>query len=206
VLVTTCGGANNGGTTTTTTNGETTSTTLGAASYQADLTGTDAVPPVETSSTGTFLMSYDPETGKLTYSLEVQALDNPSVATIYEGAPGDSGTAVYTLFAGPAEQAGYSGVLAQGTIDVASLTGSLRGKTLGDLVAMVKDGNAYVSVGTTANPVDAIRGQISESTSTTTVSDGTSSSGVGDTTTTAKRTTTTKKSTTSTTKKKTTTS
>ena len=85
------------------------------------------------------------------------------MATIYEGAAGESGTAVYTLFGGPAETGDYSGVLAQGTIDEAHLTGPLEGGTLGDLIALIKDGKAYVSVGTTANPVDAIRGQIAES-------------------------------------------
>ena len=58
VLVTTCGGSGDEGTTTTT-NGETTSTTLGTAKYQADLTGADSVPAVETDATGTFNMDYD---------------------------------------------------------------------------------------------------------------------------------------------------
>ena len=97
-------------------------------------------------------MTYDPETEELTYDLEVDALTAPSVATIYEGAEGESGTAVYTLFAGPAEEGDYSGVLAQGTIDETSLTGSLEGGTLGDLIALIKDGKAYVSVGTTRQP------------------------------------------------------
>jgi hypothetical protein len=181
VLVATCGGSNDEGTTTTT-RGETTTTTLGAATYTADLTGADSVPAVETDATGTFIMSYDPDTEELTFSLEVEALNSPSVASIYEGAEGDSGTAVYTLFAGPAEEGDYSGVLAQGTIDEASLTGSLEGGTLGDLVALIKDGQAYVSVGTTDNPVDAIRGQITESTATTETTNASDTSDESDTT------------------------
>jgi hypothetical protein len=185
VLVTTCGGSGDEGTTTTTSNGETTSTTLGVAKYQADLTGADSVPAVETDATGTLNMDYDPEAKQLNYSLEVTALTAPSVATIYEGAAGESGTAVYTLFAGPAEKADYSGVLAQGTIDEANLTGSLEGGTVGDLIALIKDGKAYVSVGTTAHPIDAIRGQISETTSTTGGTGSTDSTGEGATTTAA---------------------
>ncbi len=185
VLVTTCGGSGDEETTTTT-NGDTTNTTLGAATYQADLTGADSVPAVETDATGTLNMDYDAEARELNYSLNVEALDAPSVATIYEGAAGDSGTAIYTLFAGPAEKADYSGVLAQGTIDEANFTGSLEGGTIGDLIALIKDGKAYVSVGTTANPVDAIRGQISETTTSTTGDDtsSTESTGEGATTTT----------------------
>jgi hypothetical protein len=172
VLVATCGGSKDEGTTTTT-KGETTSTTLGAATYQADLTGADSVPAVETDGTGNLLLSYDPEAQELTYNLEVENLTAPSVATIYEGAQGDKGTAVYTLFAGPAESGDYSGVLAQGTIAETDLTGSLEGGTLGDLIALIKDGKAYVSVGTTEHPVDAIRGQIAESTLDTETTDTT---------------------------------
>jgi hypothetical protein len=168
VLVATCGDSNEGATTTTTTAGESTSTTLGAATYTAKLTGEESVPPVETDATGDFLLSYDPNDGTLTYTLEVNGLNSPSVAAIYEGAPGDAGTAVYTLFAGPAEEGDFSGVLGQGTIDERDLTGSLEGATLGDLIALIKDGQAYVSVGTTKNPVDAIRGQIAETTETST--------------------------------------
>jgi hypothetical protein len=182
VLVTTCGSSGDEGTTTTTSNGETTSTTLGAASYEAALTGADSVPEVSTDATGSLEMNYDPETNKLNYSLSVEALTAPSGATIYEGAAGASGTAVYTLFAGPAEKADFSGVLAQGTIDEANLTGPLEGGTIGDLIALIKDGKAYVSVGTTAHPVDAIRGQISETTTSTT--GGTSSTDESSTTTT----------------------
>ena len=188
LAVTTCGGSEDE-VTTTTTQGETTSTTLGAAEFQADLTGADSVPAVETDATGSFLMTYDPEAEELTYNLEVDALTAPSVATIYEGAEGDEGTAVYTLFAGPAEEGDYSGVLAQGTIDETSLTGSLEGGTLGDLIALIKDGKAYVSVGTTQTPVDRIRGQIAESAGTSTTdttgdTDSTDTTGEGETTTT----------------------
>ncbi len=189
VLVATCGSSGDEGTTTTTgeTNGETTSTTLGAAVYKADLTGAQSVPPVETDATGTLVLTYDPEKNELSYVLEVETLTSPSVAAIYEGAEGDSGTAVYNLFAGPADGGDYSGVLAQDIINEADLTGSLEGGTIGDLIALIEDGNAYVSVGTTQTPVDRIRGQIAVSEETTTStgeSDTTETTGEGDTTTT----------------------
>ena len=69
-----------------------------------------------------------------------------------------------------------------------SLTGSLEGGTLGDLIALIKDGKAYVSVGTTQTPVDRIRGQIAETATSTTDTTGdtgsTDSTGEGETTTT----------------------
>jgi CHRD domain len=184
VLVATCSGGS-GDDSTTTTSGETTSTTLGAAGYEAVLTGADAVPVVETNGSGTFLMTYDPEKEQLTYTLQVDELDNPSIANIYQGSEGEAGTAIYTLFGGPAADAGYSGILSDGTIKEDDLTGPLAGKTIGDLIALIKDGQAYVSVGTTDHPVDAIRGQITETVeeTSTTGEGGTDTTGEPDTTT-----------------------
>ena len=193
VLALTCS-SGDGGDTTTTRSSDTTSTTLGAATYKADLTGDNAVPAVDTTATGTLSMTYNPESEELSFNLNVKGLGSPSTATIYQGAEGDSGTAIYTLFAGPAQEGDFSGILAQGSIDEASLTGPLTGGTLGKLIQLIKDGNAYVSVGTTDNPVDAIRGQISLSADdtgstgdtsggdTTESSDDTSSSDTTDTT------------------------
>jgi hypothetical protein len=186
VLVATC---NSGGdkptTTTTTTSGETTSTTLGAASYTADLTGANAVPAVDTTASGTFTMSYDPVNEELTYKLEVNGLTAPTAASIYVGAEGDSGTVVYTLLPDAPKAGALPVPLAQGLIDESSFTGPLEGKTLGDLINLIKEGNAYVSVGTAKHPIDAIRGQISLSADDTSTSDtaaDTSSSDTTDTT------------------------
>jgi len=151
--------------TTSTTNpsgdGETTTTSLEAATFTADLTGANSVPPVGTDSTGTLTMDYDPTTLALTFSLSLAGLSKPSNAAIYEGAAGSSGTVVYVLFAGPTETVTqFDGELANGTVEAGKLTGSLAGMTVGDLIALIKTGNAYVSVGNVSHPVDAIRGPI----------------------------------------------
>jgi hypothetical protein len=54
----------------------------------------------------------------------------------------------------------FTGVLAQGTITAANLMGPLQGKTLEDLVSVIKAGDAYVNVHTTAHPGGEIRGQL----------------------------------------------
>ena len=165
VLAATCGGSEE--TTTTTSTGEngvptssTTSTTLGAATFVAELSGDQAVPPVETGATGTLLLSYDPEEDAITFSLGVDSLTDPSVAAIFEGGEGEEGAAVVTLFAGPAKKGSFTGTLAEGTLTADDLTGSLEGATLGDLIALINEGKAYVSIGTTEHPVEAIRGII----------------------------------------------
>jgi hypothetical protein len=208
VLVATCGGGSGQGTTTTKST-ETTSTTLAAASYSADLSGDDS------SASGTLTLTYDPVAEELSYELMVDTVNSPTVANIYEHADDGTDAVVYVLYADDTEQDEYTGRLAQGTVDEASLTGPLDGGTLGDLIALIKDGKAYVGVGTKDTPVNAISGQIAESSVDTGSTDGTdtlstdeggstSTSSDGQTTTTKKSTTTTKKST-STTKKTTTT-
>jgi hypothetical protein len=137
-----------------------TTTSLVAATYTADLTGAQSVPAVRTEATASLALTYDPDAAALTFVLDVKGLTNPSVSTIYEGTPGAPGAAVLTLFAGPSKTGKFSGTLKEGTIKDADLTGPLQGKTVGDLIALIKAGNAYVSVGNTSHPVDAIRGQI----------------------------------------------
>jgi hypothetical protein len=160
ILVIACPGGSDETGTTSTESSETTSTSLIAATYTAVLTGDDSVPPVATESTGKLTLTYDPEVPALNFVLEIDGLTDTTVAAIYEGAAGTNGTAVYTLFAGPTKEGKLVGTLAEGIIEDADLTGTLAGQTLGDLIALIKEGNAYASVGNKSHPVDAIRGQI----------------------------------------------
>jgi len=160
VLVLACPGEEESATTTTVPE-DGTDVTLISASYTAELTGDQSLPPVRTAATGLLTLTYDAETEEFSYVLEVtHSITNPSVATIYEGTAGTSGTAVYTLFAGPMKEGTFVGTLAEGLIFGEDLIGPLRGGTVADLIALIKEGNAYVSIGNQSHPVDAIRGQI----------------------------------------------
>lgn len=160
ILVIACpGGTEETGTSSTETS-ETTSTSLIAATYTAVLTGDDSVPPVQTDSTGKLTLTYDPDLPELSFLLEIDGLTDTTVAAIYEGSPGASGTAVYTLYGGPTVEGQKFGELASGVIEEADLTGPLAGGTIGDLIALIKEGDAYASVGNKSHPVDAIRGPI----------------------------------------------
>ena len=57
---------------------------------------------------------------------------------------GKNGGPVAGLFAGPKKEGKFSGELAKGTITDKDLIGPLAGKTIGDLVKLIKDGGAYV--------------------------------------------------------------
>lgn len=155
-------GLSGGDETPATTTTSTSALPLESATYSAELTGPESVPPVKTEATATFVMTYDPDTKELSWVLEItHVLTNPTRADIYQGAPGTSGTAVYTLYvAGAGQEGSKTGVLAEGVIDEADLVGPLQGGTLAGLIQLIKDGNAYVSIGNKSHPVDAIRGQI----------------------------------------------
>ena len=150
---------------------DTTDTVIQSGTYSALLTGAESVPAVTTVAEGTLDLVYDAEDEKLTFILKItKKLTNPTVATIYQGTPGSEGDAVYTLYvADDPNQGTYQGTLAEGTIVAMDLVGPLQGKTITDLLSLIEEGEAYVSVGNKSHPVDAIRGQIeaSEVTSTT---------------------------------------
>ena len=134
---------------------------LVSAAYTAELTGADSVPAVETQATAELTLDFDADAGEMTYELVLTyQISNPTVATICQGLPGEYGTTVYTLFAGPMKEGDFEGVLAEGTIAADDLVGPLKGDTIADLVALIEDGEAYVSIGNERHPVDAIRGQI----------------------------------------------
>lgn len=141
---------------------ETTEAAVTSGSYSATLIGSESVPPVETVAKGSLELVYDAEDEKLTFTLRiVNKLTNPTVAAIYQGTPGLEGDAVYTLYVADDPNIGtYQGVLAEGTIVAMDLIGPLQDGTIEDLLALIEDGEAYVSVGNKSHPVDAIRGQI----------------------------------------------
>lgn len=129
-----------------------------SATYVAELV---SGPDDFTSGQAVFTLDYDAATETISYSLDITSpLANPSVATICQGDPGQIGTAVFTIFAGPTIAGNFSGVLSQGDIAASSLTGSLAGGQLCDLVSLLNEGKAYVTIGTASAPLDAIRGQI----------------------------------------------
>ncbi len=146
-----------------TSSSSTTSMPLESASYAAELTGDQSVPAVTTQASATFAMEYISDTKELSWRLEItKALTNPTLAAIYEGKAGVSGAAVYMLYvAGEGEEGSKVGLLEEGVINEDDLIGPLQGGTMADLIQLIRDGNAYVSIGNKSHPTDAIRGEIS---------------------------------------------
>ena len=118
-------------------------------SYTAQLSGREEVPMRDTRATGHVNFKLNKESTELEYKLVVSNIENVVAAHIHLAARGQNGPVVVTLY-GPANPAGgrKNGVLAEGTITAANLTGDLAGRTIVDLIAAFDAGNAYVNVHT----------------------------------------------------------
>jgi hypothetical protein len=135
-------------------------TAAGATHFKARLSGTEESPAVETKTSGEAIFKLAKGGKKLIYELKVKDGENITAAHIHAGKKGEEGPIVVPLFGGAKKEGMFSGVLAKGTITDKDLTGPLAGKTLKDLIKMIKEGDAYVNVHTVAHPPGEVRGQI----------------------------------------------
>ncbi len=139
----------------------TTSLALAATdTFKATLMGKEEVPAVTTAAEGSAVFELSADGEALAYVLTVKDIENATAAHIHAGKMGENGGVLVGLFSGPKKDGKFSGELAKGTITADKLAGPLAGKTVADLVTMLKSGGAYVNVHTTKNPPGEIRGQI----------------------------------------------
>jgi hypothetical protein len=126
--------------------------------FSAELSGDREVPAVKTDASGDFKLTVYKRA--LSFELNVDRLMNPTGAHIHKGKKDENGPPIAGLFGGPAKGGEFSGPLAVGTITKESLLGELQGKTIADLVQLLKSGNTYVNIHTETFPDGEIRGQI----------------------------------------------
>lgn len=129
--------------------------------FKAVLSGKEVMPTaVDTKATGDMEIMLGKDGKELGYTLNIKDIENVTAAHIHAGKKGVEGPPVVGLFGGPKKDAKFSGVLAKGTITDKDLKGPLAGKTIADLVKMIKSGDAYVNVHTAAHPGGEVRGQL----------------------------------------------
>ena len=142
------------------------------STFRAVLSGADEVPARDTLGRGFASFQLSPDGTELQYRLVVANIENVVAAHIHVGPEGVNGPVVAFLF-GPAApgEGRIQGVIAEGTITGANLTGPLAGEPLSTLVDALEAGNTYVNVHTNDGvaPIDTgpgdfpggeIRGQI----------------------------------------------
>jgi len=128
--------------------------------YSAHLEGKAEVPAVESKAGGDANFTVTADGKEITYVIKVKNIENVTAAHIHAGKRVEIGKVVAGLFAGPKKEGKFSGELIEGTITRKDLTGPLAGKTIKDLIDLMKKGDAYVNVHTTTNPGGEIRGEI----------------------------------------------
>jgi hypothetical protein len=134
------------------------------ADFVARQTGGEQVPPVATAASGTASFWVNPDSTAIRYKITVTDLNNVTMAHLHLGGLGKNGPPVVWLYPSappPKEINGLSnGVLSEGSISAADLTGPMAGKTIADLVAAIKANNIYVNVHSRDHPDGEIRGQL----------------------------------------------
>ena len=140
--------------------------------FNAHLSGTNVVPPTQSHATAEAKFTLSSDGTHLEYRINVGNIENVTAATLHLGAPGQNGEAVAVLY-GPMPPGGgkKTGALTAGTITMATLTGSLTGRPLSDLVEAMRAGNVYIDIATDSEagaagrqpgnfPDGEIRGQV----------------------------------------------
>ena len=145
---------------TSSTTAATTSTTVVSSTYGAELSGTNEVPPVTSSASGTLTLTVAADGSSVHYQFKVNEISDLTVARLHEGGAGATGTTILTIYGGPTKTGTFSGVVTQGSFTAAQLVGPLKGKTIADFVALVKSGQMYLNVGTNDHPNGEMRGQV----------------------------------------------
>ena len=126
--------------------------------FAANLTGQQEVPPVDTQATGQVILVQNiTQNQTVPYFVNVTGIQGANKGHIHSGAEGENGPIVMTLFKLYSPQ---NELFLKGQITPENLEGPLKGKTIPDLIAAMKNGSAYVNVHTEQNPNGEIRGQL----------------------------------------------
>ena len=129
--------------------------------FDAKLSGKNEVPPKDTKATGTATFNVI-GTNSISYEVNVKDMQMVTAAHIHQGKAGENGPVLVTLYNNPTPSAMTNGLLSKGIITATNLEGPLVGMQVKDLISMIRSGNTYANVHTTANPMGEIRGQIVE--------------------------------------------
>ncbi|MGI8689636.1 MAG: CHRD domain-containing protein [Thermomicrobiales bacterium] len=127
--------------------------------YIATTTPGGEVPFSDSGTYGWAILHINDDGQSMTWTLWVNAINDPIAAHIHVGGIGVNGPVVVSLYSGK-NVGPFSGVMSSGTITAKDLDGPLKGKTMDDLFAAMKSGNAYVNIHTVKNPGGESRGQV----------------------------------------------
>jgi hypothetical protein len=134
---------------------------LGLPHFTAKLSGSNEVPPVNTTGSGiaSFQVSAVGYRLIMNYQLHLKHMNAVTGVNIHSGKRNENGPIVARLFT-PPKAPPKGAINVYGTLTSSGLTGQLKDKTIDILVNMIRSGGAYVNVHTTKNHNGEVRGQI----------------------------------------------
>lgn len=131
--------------------------------FDAQLTGGEEVPPVDTDASGHMSLQLSDDETELSFELVVSSIEDVTQAHIHLAPPGVNGPVVAFLFGFVPGGVTIDGTLAEGTITEEDLIARPQvgfGGTMEELIGRLRAGAAYVNVHTVAHPPGEIRGQL----------------------------------------------
>jgi hypothetical protein len=131
--------------------------------FTASMTGDEEVPPVTTKATGLATFTTQNNDTSIKYKLNITGLSDATGAHIHSGKKGENGEVVVDLLKSSKHNPTKAGMAIRGNITDSSLTGPMKGKTVGDLISAMNSGDTYTNVHTQKHPKGEIRGQIGAS-------------------------------------------
>lgn len=131
--------------------------------FIANLTGKQEVPPIKSEGSGDAIFSTTTNSTNKTIAFLVNATGIHGVTQghIHNGVIGKNGPIIATLFVfNPNQNPNQNGILVNGSIAAINLEGPMQGKTVSDLLSLMKDNATYINIHTQQNPNGEIRGQL----------------------------------------------
>jgi hypothetical protein len=125
----------------------------------ATLSGNQVVPPVITNATGRATFKH-PDSTTMNYKVNITGIMRPSGIGLHEGKIGSNGELIVNLLKQANNQTTASGLVITGSFTASDLLGQMHGKTILDLVSVMKKDETYISVDTEKYPKGEIRGQL----------------------------------------------
>jgi hypothetical protein len=133
----------------------------GGQTFTATLSGSNEVPPTESSANGTAKFVVNVDGSEVSYWVNTAGLKQIIGAHIHTGAEGENGDVVVALAQEEsAEDQDNPEIQLTGNITKDDLDGPLEDMEVVDLVSLMSNGSAYVNVHTEIYQDGAIRGQI----------------------------------------------
>ncbi len=128
--------------------------------FRATLIGTEEVPPVTSTATGTSEFTLSRTNDTLFVNVAVNGLSNIRFGHFHTGARGANGAVVAFLVDAPTLAGPQNGRIGKQFITAANLVGTLANQPLSALVDQMRAGGIYVNLHTDANPGGEVRGQV----------------------------------------------